>query len=570
VKNRSTFSVIFAGFCALWLSGCQRPSPSGSDGSAAVQPAPPGVEAEAGTAAESAALVGPGATAAEAIEVVDEGPPAPMVFFTSGLLGYTEPCGCTIDLVLGGIDRIVGYVQAAKALAPAALVVDAGNLLFEHETLAPQDVAQEVRKTRVLMLAHAEMGTVATTVGPMDLANGLTFYLDTVGGTDITILSVNVSTASGSPIGLPHMTVPVGEEVIGLIGASDPALFAGITDVQVADPLPGIEASLQALAESGATTTVLLYQGDLASARQRLAAVEGLDFIVPGYHPRRTDEVTQVGGAWVLEAYDQGRTVGRLKLVTHERGASWTNARVGSSEEQARLDRLIESTEVQLQALEVPEGSDVPPIVVRQQERLAQMRQQREAMTDTLDFGTEGRRFLYRPIDMEPGLPVSGVLTEAMVVYNQELQAINMATISAPLPAEPGQPHYVGDTECQRCHLSEQDFWLTTQHAHAMETLTQRNKHFDRNCVGCHVTGWELPGGSALGHTEGLENVQCEQCHGPGSLHISNPSLNNVPGGVQVAVPESTCVGCHNSEHSPRFDYDTYLTRVIGPGHGQP
>jgi hypothetical protein len=502
---------------------------------------------------------------------VDEGPPAPVVLFTAGLLGYTEPCGCTIDLVLGGIDRVSGFVRARMELAPAHLMLDAGNMLFEHESIAPQDLAQEIRKTRVLMEAHRQMGTAATVVGPMDLANGLSFYLDTLSNTDVLTLSANLTVAGGGPLGLPHAVFELGDQEIGVVGAVDPALFEGISEVSASPALPAVQASVQSLREEGADTTLLLYQGDLASARTTFGSVEGLDFIVIGYHPRRSDEVTRVGSAWVLEAYDQGRTVGELKLASDGTDTAWTNARSGSGEEQERLDRLIESTQTQLEAIPLEPGVPAPPIVERQRERLAEMQAQRAAMNaDDVAFTGSGREFLFRPIDMQPGLPSNDDVAAAMTAYNDELQAINMANARAPEPAAAGQPHYVGDAECVRCHVQEHEFWLTTQHSHAIATLQDRNKHFDRNCVGCHVTGWERPGGSTLGHTAGLENVQCEQCHGPGSMHIMNPNLNNVPTGVQTAVPESTCVGCHNSEHSPRFNYDTYISRIIGPGHGAP
>ena len=58
----------------------------------------------------------------------------------------------------------------------------------------------------------------------------------------------------------------------------------------------------------------------------------------------------------------------------------------------------------------------------------------------------------------------------------------------------------------------------------------------------------------------------CESCHGPGSLHVENPSPDTITG----KPGEKVCVTCHNPENSPHFDFATYLPRVLGPGHGQP
>ena len=73
-----------------------------------------------------------------------------------------------LDIMLGAIDRVTGFTLAARALATESLVLDAGNILFEHESIAPEALAQELRKTQVLMAAHgaAEPGFGAPGYGP--------------------------------------------------------------------------------------------------------------------------------------------------------------------------------------------------------------------------------------------------------------------------------------------------------------------------------------------------------------------------------------------------------------------
>ena len=69
-----------------------------------------------------------------------------------------------------------------------------------------------------------------------------------------------------------------------------------------------------------------------------------------------------------------------------------------------------------------------------------------------------------------------------------------------------------------------------------------------------------------LDKVQGREDVGCESCHGPGSLHAAAPAKANIAGSPGRAL----CVTCHNLENSPHFDFATYLPRVLGPGHGQP
>ncbi len=553
------------------LSAC-RPRPSAPP---APDPVPEASGAVVAGAAETSGLVGPGMGDLEVIEVEDVGPPAPVVVITASLKGYTEPCGCTLDLVLGGIDRATGFARAAAALGTASIALDAGNTLFEYAEIEEISRPQEVRKAAVIATALREIGTLATVPGPTDLANGLDFYLETMGSAGVTVLAANLRRPDDAPIGPAHLVRPLGDESLGVIGASDPALFADRADLASIDARPAIDGALAAARAEGATITIALWHGDLASARSTFADIEGLDFIVVGHAPRKTDEVERIGSAWTLEVYDQGRHVGRLKLARGEAapdGAAWQSARAGSAAEAERLTQLIADLEERLAALPpTPAGEPEPPIVAAQRARIERYRAELAEMeAGAVEFASDARTFLWNSEPMRPGYRTWEPITEAMIAYNADLASIAAQTVEEVPPVAEGEPSYVGGARCATCHVQEHAFWQTTQHAHAIDTLIERNKQFDRNCIGCHVTGYRQPGGSVLGHTEGLENVQCEQCHGPGSLHVANPTLRNVPGGVWTEVPESQCATCHVPEHSPRFVYETYLGRVVGPGHGMP
>ena len=72
-------------------------------------------------------------------------------------------------------------------------------------------------------------------------------------------------------------------------------------------------------------------------------------------------------------------------------------------------------------------------------------------------------------------------------------------------------------------------FWKTTVHARAWKTIVDGGKTGFDDCVSCHVTGFGEVGGSSLGHVKGLTDVQCETCHGPGSLHVKAEGLEEPP-----------------------------------------
>ena len=104
-------------------------------------------------------------------------------------------------------------------------------------------------------------------------------------------------------------------------------------------------------------------------------------------------------------------------------------------------------------------------------------------------------------------------------------------------------------------------------HANAWKSLVDVGKQADYKCVGCHVTGYGEIGGTSLGYTKKLENIQCETCHGPGSEHVAAKGLEDPPA-IQRNTPSPVCTNCHNEHHSDTFNYNAYLRDILGPGHG--
>jgi hypothetical protein len=122
---------------------------------------------------------------------------------------------------------------------------------------------------------------------------------------------------------------------------------------------------------------------------------------------------------------------------------------------------------------------------------------------------------------------------------------------------EAKKAEYVGGTKCKICHKAEYTSWEETKHAKAYEALKPEDRKKD-SCVVCHVTGFGVA--DTL-----FEGVQCEACHGPGSLYKSPKIMSkskfkeNPEAQLKLAMEaglvlptEETCVGCHNKK-SPTF-----------------
>ena len=133
---------------------------------------------------------------------------------------------------------------------------------------------------------------------------------------------------------------------------------------------------------------------------------------------------------------------------------------------------------------------------------------------------------------------------------------------------------FVGNGVCASCHAEIVASWQKSRHAHAFATLEKKGKHFDPECLTCHVVGlkpWEAPenasatdrkfeGGTgflSLQITPHLKNVQCENCHGPARAHLENSKIK--PANKD---PKIICVSCHQGSHSPVFDFETYWPKI--------
>ena len=323
--------------------------------------------------------------------------------------------------------------------------------------------------------------------------------------------------------------------------------------------------------------------GRLGPTKELLEAVPELHFGIVGHEPRETDNTDQAGNGWTLEAYDQGRYLGVLNLHPRQSALpkTFANGRSGSKAEVERIERRMEQVEAQIKRLPPATPGNEPPFLKRLREQQAQLKLDLEkAKIDAIKLPDTGAAFVFKPVPMEPGYPLNPKVTELKEAFNKQLEEIN-AKNPEPIPKPaPGEAEFVGSERCSSCHVQAFDFWKKTAHARAVNTLVKRNKLFDGNCIGCHVTGYRKPGGSVLGKleypvkvgdtafTKKLQDVGCENCHGPGSKHIVAPV--GADGKAQHITRETsaeTCVGCHNAEHSSKFNYDTYVRTITGEGH---
>ena len=112
---------------------------------------------------------------------------------------------------------------------------------------------------------------------------------------------------------------------------------------------------------------------------------------------------------------------------------------------------------------------------------------------------------------------------------------------------------YVSSATCGQCHVAEYLAWAKSAHAHATNPLPARPFEFEMSCLDCHATGARKGTVTEKPEPALLQNVQCEQCHGPGSSHAAKPAK----GYGRVVDIKTSCARCHTPETSPSFDFQT-------------
>jgi hypothetical protein len=119
-------------------------------------------------------------------------------------------------------------------------------------------------------------------------------------------------------------------------------------------------------------------------------------------------------------------------------------------------------------------------------------------------------------------------------------------------------PTFVTSAACSQCHVAQYMKWANSAHAHATDPLPPRAFEFEASCLDCHATASKPASTTDKLETARLQNVQCEQCHGPGSNHVAKPGK----GYGRVADMKTACGSCHTSETSPGFELQAAWAKV--------
>ncbi|TWU31719.1 multiheme c-type cytochrome [Novipirellula artificiosorum] len=183
----------------------------------------------------------------------------------------------------------------------------------------------------------------------------------------------------------------------------------------------------------------------------------------------------------------------------------------------------------------------------------------------------------YCRLPMTHEIPDAPEMRKLMADYQFQLRDLGLEALGLkPIPPPSGRM-YVGSEACGKCHTTAFDIWENTPHAHATDSLVHPGergdvpRHFDPECISCHVTGWNpqgfypyVSGYLSLEGTPHLAAAGCEGCHGPGAEHaaaeeagstVSEAKRVQLRDGMRLLYEDARekCMECHDLDNSPDF-----------------
>ncbi len=209
-------------------------------------------------------------------------------------------------------------------------------------------------------------------------------------------------------------------------------------------------------------------------------------------------------------------------------------------------------------------------------------------------FDDQEKPLRYQRIPLDASFEDSPEMLQLLKSYQNQLKTVGLAGLGLRPVPHPSGNKFVGSEKCGECHTEAFAVFENTPHATATDSLSnpveraEIQRHFDPECLSCHVTGWNpqrffpyTSGYLDLEKSAALHGNGCENCHGPGSAHVAAEEgetsadeaiLKRLREAMRLplAKAEKKCVECHDIDNSPDFyadgAYEHYLKEIEHKG----
>lgn len=488
--------------------------------------------------------------------------PTARLYFVSDPAGALEPCGCVKDQ-LGGLDHLAAWIAGERTKAPHYALVSAGPLFFMDPEISADRRGQDLAKADALAKSLATLHLAVFAPGKNDFAAGPEELVKLTKASGADLLLANAEGAV--PIQKNGAIREINGIKFGFIGAS---LFKEGLPIHEA-----VRGAATELKKQGAQVLVAVLATGRGEAKRVADAVPELAAIVVGSPGGRgeantkTPPAERVGNVVIAETGNHLQTVVALDFfvkATDQKSLVFDSASIDREQKVADLTRRIDDLKKKIEAWEKDPLISKADLDARKAD-LTKL-QAEKAGAGAAVSAAAGSYVRYEIREVRETLGSEPQIKSELASYYKTVNEQNKIAFAdrKPPPVPRGQASYVGIEACTTCHEEPRKVWDGTHHAKAYKTLADQSKEFNLDCVSCHVTGYEKPGGSTVTAVSKLKDVQCEVCHGPGSLHAANPKVKP----IASRPSEEVCLSCHHPPHVIEFDAKAKMSEILGPGHG--
>lgn len=473
--------------------------------------------------------------------------PALAIVLSGEQNGYLEPCGCTAENQMGGLQHRAELVRMIKEKDWPLTALDLGSAIKRTRM-------QDVYKLQTILKAFQQLGYSAAGMGKAELKLA--------------------ASSNGASLGtLSNLLRDDDEASPPYVGANSDVLESGPRATRIVEA-GGIKIGVTSIISKQ-------YQFQILGGNEA-------EFL------KMTDEKAALKK--VLESFDKQKL--DLKVLL-------SNAKL---EESRQLAKDFPEFDIVL-ASGGPEDGLAKPETVGNTLLLNVGLKGKHVGVLGYYPDAKDKRFRFELVDLDGDRFHENQAMHKLMEEYQTVLKDNHGTVFADVEAglvHPSGSRYVGAAKCGECHKKAYNKWKTTKHAKAYEGLLTGRKdqkkeyvierNYDPECLACHVTGWdpekvlryksgfqikELAGDPKM-YTN-LKGQQCENCHGPGEKHVMleeawridpKPELNNrlielrqqIKLTVAAAKEKRVCYKCHDLDNSPKFDFDKYWKEVEHKG----
>ena len=188
------------------------------------------------------------------------------------------------------------------------------------------------------------------------------------------------------------------------------------------------------------------------------------------------------------------------------------------------------------------------------------------------------KQIRYQRVALDSRFASSPRMKQLMENYQSQLQALGLDGLEIRAIAHPQAAghdkrwaEFAGAESCEKCHSEAFEVWKNSKHAEATESLVEADppRHFDPECLSCHVTGWNpqefFPYASGYVSRKLLRSwpaipARIATVRRPPTWLPKTARMTCCKKQLRMAVrltkaqaEQNVCIKCHDLDNSPNF-----------------